>query len=331
MHVGLIGAGRIGVYHGSILKGTPGVTSITVADADHDRATRLATDIGIDAATDLDRLIDASDAVVIAAATDAHADLIIRATKAGKPTFCEKPISLDLESTRTVVRHVVETGVTVQMGFQRRFDPGYQAARELVETGRLGTLYVVRMVGHDPAPPHDDYIPASGGLFRDFSVHDFDALRFVTGHEVVEVYADGAVLGFPVFAKYDDIDTGVAILKLDSGALCLLSTTRHDPHGYDIRMELFGSGDSAVVGWDDRSPLRSLEPGGPALPADPYPNFQQRFRIAYQRELAAFVEVARGERPNPCTVEDAMAAMVVAVACDRSRAERRPVRLEEVA
>ena len=269
--------------------------------------------------------------MVIAAATDAHADLIIRATKAGKPTFCEKPISLDLESTRTVVRHVVETGVTVQIGFQRRFDPGYQAARELVETGRLGTLYVVRMVGHDPAPPHDDYIPASGGLFRDFSVHDFDALRFVTGREVVEVYADGAVLGFPVFAKYDDIDTGVAILKLDSGALCLLSTTRHDPHGYDIRMELFGSGDSAVVGWDDRLPLRSLEPGGPALPADPYPNFQQRFRTAYQRELAAFVEVARGDRPNPCTVEDAMAAMVVAVACDRSRAEHRPVRLEDVA
>jgi myo-inositol 2-dehydrogenase / D-chiro-inositol 1-dehydrogenase len=331
MHVGLIGAGRIGVHHAARLKDTAGVTAVTVADTDHDRATRLAADLGVEAAGDIDRLIDACDAVVIAAATDAHADLIIRATKAGKPTFCEKPISLDLESTRTVVRHVTETGMTVQMGFQRRFDPGYQAARDLVATGGLGTIYVVRMVGHDPAPPHDDYIPASGGLFRDFSVHDFDALRFVTGREVVEVYADGAVLGFPVFARYEDIDTGVAMLKLDSGTLCLLSTTRHDPHGYDIRMELFGSGDSAVVGWDDRTPLRSLEPDGPGLPPDPYANFQERFRVAYERELAAFVEVARGDRPNPCTVEDAMAAMVVAVACDRSRAEHRPVRLEEVA
>ena len=111
----------------------------------------------------------------------------------------------------------------------------------------------------------------------------------------------------------------------------MLSTTRHDPLGYDIRMELFGSGDSAVVGWDDRLPLRSLEPGGPGPPVDPYPNFQERFRTAYRRELAAFVEVARGDRPNPCTVEDAMAAMVIAVACDNSRAEHRPVRLEDVA
>ncbi len=331
MHIGLIGAGRIGVHHGATLHETPGVTQVTVADADHARATRLATEIGIGSVADIDELIDRADAIVIAAATDAHADLIIRSTKAGKPTFCEKPISLDLESTRAVVRHVGETGVTVQMGFQRRFDPGYRAARELVETGGLGTIYVVRMVGHDPAPPHEEYIPASGGLFRDFSVHDFDALRFVTGQEVVEVYADGAVLGFPVFARYGDIDTGVAVLKLDSGGLCLLSTTRHDPHGYDIRMELFGSDDSAVVGWDDRMPLRSLEPGGPDLPAAPYANFQERFRTAYRRELAAFVEVARGDRPNPCTVDDAMAAMVIAVACDQSRAERRPVRIEEVA
>jgi myo-inositol 2-dehydrogenase/D-chiro-inositol 1-dehydrogenase len=186
------------------------------------------------------------------------------------------------------------------------------------------------MVGHDPAPPHEAYIPTSGGLFRDFGVHDFDALRFVTGQEVVEVYADGGVLGFPVFEKYGDIDTGVAVLTLESGARGLLSTTRHNPHGYDIRMELFGSGDSAVVGWDERTPLRSLEPGGPDLPADPYPNFQERFRSAYEAELQAFVEVAAGTRPNPCTVEDAMEALRVAVACDLSRTEHRPVRIDEV-
>jgi len=331
VHLALIGTGRIGRYHADLLRRTPGVTRITVADADADRAAQVAAELGIEAAPTVDAAIAASEAVVIAAATDAHAELIISATTADKPTFCEKPISLDLESTRKVVDHVDATGATVHMGFQRRFDPGYQAARHLVVSGGLGTIYVIRMVGHDPEPPHKAYIRVSGGLFRDFGVHDFDAIRYVTGDEVVEVYADGAVLGFPVFAGYGDIDTGVAILTMGSGAKGLLSSTRHDPHGYDIRMELFGSGDSAVVGWDHRTPLRSLEPGGPGLPADPYPNFQARFRTAYERELAAFVEVAAGERPSPCTVYDAMQALRVAIACDRSRAEHRPVMLEEVA
>lgn len=329
MHIGVIGVGRIGGLHAKILESAAGVEQVSIADLDAGTAATVAADLGLEA-VDVDSLIDTVDAVVITAATSAHADLIRRATNAGKPTFCEKPVSLDLESTADIVDHVRTLGATVQMGFQRRFDPGYVAAHELVASGQLGTIYIVRMVGHDPAPPHEGYIPTSGGLFRDFGVHDFDALRFVTGQEVVEVYADGGVLGFPVFEKYGDIDTGVAVLTLESGARGLLSTTRHDPHGYDIRMELFGSGDSAVVGWDDRTPLRSLEPGGPGLPVDPYRNFQERFRHAYEAELRAFVEVAQGMRPNPCTVEDAMEALRVAVACDRSRADHRPVRLDEI-
>lgn len=330
MHVAVIGAGRIGVLHAGILSAVPGVDRVTVSDIDEERMTALAAEHGFDTSPDIESAIEGADAVVITAATSAHAELITLSTDAGKPTFCEKPISLDLESTSAVVDHVRSTGVVVQMGFQRRFDPGYLAARDLVASGGLGTLYVVRMAGHDPSPPHEAYIPASGGLFRDFSVHDFDALRFVTAAEIVEVYADGAVLGFPVFEKYGDIDTGVAILTLSSGARGILSVTRHDPLGYDIRMELFGSKDSAVVGWDARMPLRSLEPGGASAPADAYPNFQERFRTAYERELTAFVEVARGERDNPCTVEDACEALRVAVACDLSRKERRPVKVAEL-
>jgi myo-inositol 2-dehydrogenase/D-chiro-inositol 1-dehydrogenase len=271
------------------------------------------------------------DAVVIAAASSAHADLIHASADAGLPTFCEKPITIDLASTAAVVEHVRATGIQLQMGFQRRFDAGFSAARDLVTDGSLGTLYVVRMAGHDPAPPHEDYIPASGGIFRDFSVHDFDALRFVTGQETVEVYADGAVLNFPQFARYGDVDTGVVALRLSEGSFGILSVTRHDPLGYDIRMELLGSGDSVSVGWDDRLPLRSVEPGASPAPADAYANFQQRFAEAYRAEMHAFVDVAAGRRTSPCTAEDALEAMRVAVACDRSREEHRPVRLEEVA
>jgi myo-inositol 2-dehydrogenase/D-chiro-inositol 1-dehydrogenase len=216
------------------------------------------------------------------------------------------------------------------MGFQRRFDSGYVAASELARAGRLGTIYVVRMAGHDPAPPPPVYIAASGGLFRDFSVHDFDALRFVTGQEVASVYAEGGVLGFPVFSEYGDVDTAAVLLRLSGGTFGVMSVTRHDPLGYDIRMELIGSEDSVAVGVDARTPLRSLEPGVPP-PSDPYPDFQNRFQEAYRAEMAAFIEVAAGRRESPCTARDALESLRIAVACDRSRAEGRPVSLEEVA
>ncbi len=330
MRVGLIGTGRIGTLHASILASLPAVDSVTVTDLDPDRAKRVAEAEGYGFAGGVEELLTMVEAVVITAATSAHAALIAQSVRAGRPTFCEKPIALDLESTRKVVTEVERSGIAVQMGFQRRFDPGYTRAQQMVAGGELGHLYVVRMAGHDPEPPHEDYIPVSGGLFRDFSVHDFDALRFVTGQEVVEVYADGSVIGFPVFERYGDIDTGVMTLRLQSGALGILSVTRHDPLGYDIRMELFGSRDSVVVGWDDHTPLRSLEPEVPAPPGPAYSRFQERFRLAYERELAAFIEVARGERPNPCTPADALEALAVAVAADRSRAEHRPVTVAEV-
>ncbi len=329
MKVGIIGTGRIGRLHASLLTGL--VDEVVLTDLDAKRAAEVAAELGLQIAPGVDALFTDVDAVVITAATSAHAELITAGVDAGVPVFCEKPIALDLDVTRRVVDHVRAKEGRVQIGFQRRFDPGFRAARDLIASGRLGTLYIVRMAGHDPDPPHDEYIPVSGGMFRDFSVHDFDALRFVTGQEIVEVYAAGSVLSFPQFARYGDIDTGAALLTLESGAMGILSCTRRHPLGYDIRMELFGSDDSGVVGWDDRTPLRSLEPGGPAVPADPYPNFQDRFRNAYQAELAEFMEFARSGGPSPCTVEDAEISLRVAVACDVSRSEHRPVRVEEVA
>ncbi|MGH8947010.1 MAG: Gfo/Idh/MocA family protein, partial [Acidimicrobiia bacterium] len=307
------------------------VEEVWLADVDRDRVRSVAEQFDVRPAEDTSEILATCDALVITAATSAHADLIIEGVDAGLPTFCEKPIALDLPMTRKVVDHVEANDGRVQVGFQRRFDRGFVEARRLIASGELGTLFVIRMAGHDPDPPHEEYIPESGGMFRDFSIHDFDALHFVTGDEVVEVYATGSVRAYPIFEKYGDIDTGTAILTLRSGAQGILSCTRRHPFGYDIRMELFGSDDSGVVGWDDRTPLRSLEPDGPRLPDNPYQNFQDRFRPAYAAELAAFVEYTAGRRENPCTVHDAEQALRVAVACDLSRVEHRPVRLEEVA
>src|SRR2546423_665852 len=268
MRIALIGAGRIGTLHARLLSSTDGVDELTVADAVPDRAATVARDVGAKAATSIDAALDSADAVVIAAATDAHAPLIRAAIARGLATFCEKPLSLDLRDTIGLCGEIERSGVPFQLGFQRRFDAGYREARRLVETGELGTLYIVQMAGHDPAPPHDAYIPVSGGLFRDFSIHDFDVLRWLTGSDVDEVYADGGVRGFEVFAKYGDIDTAVATFRLASGAFAVLTIARHDPLGYDIRTELFGSKDSVSVGLGPRTPIRSVEPGVPGPGGD---------------------------------------------------------------
>jgi myo-inositol 2-dehydrogenase/D-chiro-inositol 1-dehydrogenase len=230
-----------------------------------------------------------------------------------------------------VLAEVGRAGILVQVGFQRRFDAGYRAAHDAVAAGALGNLLVFRAATHDPSPPAEEYIAASGGIFRDLNIHDFDAVRFVTGQEIVEVYADGAVRETAWFERYGDVDTAVAVLRLSSGTLGILSGTRHDPLGYDVRLEVFGTADSVAVGVDDRSPIHSVEPGAPPPSGVGYRNFLERFESAYRAELAAFVEVVRDGGQSPCTLAEARAALLVALAADRSRAERRPVSIEEVA
>jgi myo-inositol 2-dehydrogenase/D-chiro-inositol 1-dehydrogenase len=256
--------------------------------------------------------------------------MVSLAARSGLPAFCEKPVSLDLATLDDLVAEVERAGTLVQVGFQRRFDAGYRAAHDAVAGGALGKLLVLRAATHDPKPPPQEYIAGSGGIFRDLHIHDFDAIRFVTGQEVAEVYADGAVREAAWFERYGDVDTAVAVLRLSGGTLAVLTGTRHDPLGYDVRLELFGTGDSIAVGLDARSPLRSVEPGAPAPPGPGYANFLERFEPAYKDELTAFVSTVRAGGPSQCSLAEARAALVVALAADRSRAERRPISIEEV-
>jgi myo-inositol 2-dehydrogenase/D-chiro-inositol 1-dehydrogenase len=329
--IALLGAGRIGRMHADLLSATPGVDELLVADALPDRAAEVAAAVGAQVAPSTEAAIEVADAVVIAAATDAHGDLILRSIAAGRPTFCEKPLADDLASTLRVAERVEESGIAFQLGFQRRFDEAFTEAKRRLDSGELGTLYVVRLAGHDPAPPHESYIPSSGGLFRDFSIHDFDAIRWLTGQEVGEVWAIGSVRGFPVFAKYGDVDTAVATLQLADGTPVTLDVARHDPLGYDIRTELFGSRDSIAVGLGPRTPIRSVEPGVEASTEPAWPNFVDRFRAAYAAELAAFMDVAAGRRPSPCTARDGVEALRIAEAATLSLKEHRPVAVAEIA
>ncbi|MFD7898446.1 Gfo/Idh/MocA family oxidoreductase [Streptomyces sp. NPDC059568] len=331
MRIGLIGTGRIGTFHADVLSRHREVGSLVVADIDSTRVAEVADRTGSTAAPSVDEVFTwGVDAVVIASATSSHADLISRAARAGLPAFCEKPIALDLAGTLGALREVESAGTVLQLGFMRRFDAGYASARELVRSGRLGRLHTVRAITSDPAPPPAAYLPLSGGLYRDCLVHDFDILRWVTGREVVEVYATGSDAGPGMFREAGDIDTAAAVLTLDDGTLATATATRCNGAGYDVRMELAGELDQFAVGLDDRTPITSTEPKGPPPCDNPWPGFLERFAPAYEAELDAFLQVVNGELDNPCDGREALHALRIAEACELSRREHRPVALTEI-
>ncbi|MFJ9380311.1 Gfo/Idh/MocA family oxidoreductase [Streptomyces sp. NPDC101455] len=332
MRIGVIGTGRIGTIHARTLSRHREVGSLILTDVDPARAQELANRLGETAAPSTEEIFKwGVDAVVITTATSAHAELIGRAARSGLPVFCEKPIALDLPGSLQAIAEVETAGTVLQMGFQRRFDAGYTGAREAVRSGRLGRLHTVRAMTSDQTPPPAAYLPISGGLYRDTLIHDFDMLRWVTGHEVVDVYATGSDAGPAMFREARDIDTAAAVLTLDDGTLATTTAARLNGAGYDVRMELAGELDQVVVGLDDRTPIASTEPTGPPAATKPWTGFLERFGPAYEAELIAFVEVVVGQRTNPCDGREALQALRIAEACEVSRREHRPVRLAEIA
>lgn len=329
MRVGQFGAGRIGVLHASNLVRHERITDLLIFDPITSRAEQLAADVNARAVSSQEEILEEADAIVIASSTDAHADDLVAVAAAAKPAFCEKPIAGSLAATDRAIAAVEAAGIPVLMGFNRRFDAGFRAARQAVEDGTLGTLMLVVGHHHDHRPPPEEYLPVSGGQFKDQLIHDFDLLRFVTGEEVVTVNASGSSIGVPVTAKYDDTAVAAVTLELESGALAMMCGVRTDPVGYDVRMELFGTADSIAVGVDERTPLRSVEAGQP-VPKDPYREWLPRFGPSFQAEIDAFVEMAAGEADSPCTVADARAALVIAKACRLALDRDGPVDVKEV-
>ena len=327
MRIGLLGAGRIGSLHAQTLIGKERVDSVAVYDPISSRAGELADDAGLDVADSVSDLLASVDAAVIASSTDSHAEHLEMAAAAGVPAFCEKPISTDLASTDRAIEAVESAGIPVMMGFNRRFDPGYRAARDAVADGSLGTLMLITGHHHDHRPPPEEYVPLSGGQFKDQLIHDFDLLRFVSGEEPVAVHAAGSPVGVEMVARYGDTAVSVVTLWLASGAIATLCGVRMDPIGYDVRMEVFGTLDSIAVGLDPHMPLRSAEPGVEP-PRDPYTEWLQRFGASYGAEMDAFLDMVEGKAESPCTVHDARAAVVIAEACRRSLDAGGPVELE---
>jgi myo-inositol 2-dehydrogenase / D-chiro-inositol 1-dehydrogenase len=331
MRIGILGLGRIGAFHAETLSGLDVVESLVLTDPFADAAKSAAERFGGEVVDSPQALLAAGvDGIVVAAATDAHPGLILAGVEAGIPVFCEKPVAKTMAEGVRVLKAIEGTDVPIQIGYNRRFDTGFVAARAAVQSGELGKLHTVRSTTLDPAPPPAAYIAASGGIFRDCSVHDFDIIRWVTGREVVEVYAVGGNRGADYIKEAGDADTTGAILTLDDGTIAVVSNSRHNARGYDVRMEIHGFTDSIAVGLEDKLPLRSVEPGVTFPAGTPHDFFMDRFTEAYRAELTAFTEVVAGSRPSPCTVADALEAGWIADACTLSLQQHRPVTIAGV-
>jgi myo-inositol 2-dehydrogenase/D-chiro-inositol 1-dehydrogenase len=331
MRIGLLGLGRIGAFHAETLASLPAVEELVLSDPVPELAEQAAGRFGARIAASPEAVLASGvDGVVIAAPTRLHAELTELCVAAGLPTFCEKPLAHDCREAVRLARRVGGTHVQVQIGYPRRFDPAFAAARAAVAGGDLGTVHTVRSTTLDPAPPPRAYLAASGGIFRDCAVHDYDAVRWVTGQEVIEVYAVGTNQDAEWFGELDDVHTASAVLTLDGGALAVVSNTRYNARGHDVRLEVHGSRDSLAAGLGPRLPLRSAEPGVSFPDGKPFTFFMDRLAEAFRTELTAFTEVVAGRRASPCTVLDAVETGWVAEACTLSLREHRPVQIEEV-
>ncbi len=329
--IGVIGLGRIGAFHTETLAGLDGIDGLVITDERPDVTAAVAAKHGATAVGSVEELLASGiDGVVVAAATPAHAELTLAAVERGIPTFCEKPIASTAAESARVAETITRTGIPVQVGYQRRFDAAFAAAKAAVDNGSLGIVHTVRSTTMDPTPPPLDYIKGSGGIFRDCAVHDFDVVRWITGQHAVEVYATGSVQGDPLFAEYGDVDTAAVVVRFDGGALGVISNARYNARGYDCRLEIHGFDDSVAAGWDQGAPLRNVDPDN-EFPTGPAHNFfMDRFTEAFRTELAGFVDVANGGPVRGATVADAVEVAWLAEAATESLRRGTPVRIEEV-
>jgi myo-inositol 2-dehydrogenase/D-chiro-inositol 1-dehydrogenase len=333
--LGLVGVGRIGVMHAnniSALNGTMAQDGVKVrlklTDVAEEHARAVAGSVGADFLGSVEELIASGvDGLVIATGTATHPELIRAGVDAGIPVFCEKPVGVNVPESLLVLDYIREKNGVVQIGHQRRFDAGYLEAKRAYEAGELGWIHSLRAVTCDMTPPPVQFLATSGGLFRDCSVHDFDILRWLTGKEIVEVYAKGSNNGDPAIGEVGDVDTALAVVTFDDGTVGTVSASRYNGAGHDVRLELQGSNGSVLVGMDEHMAMRSAEPGVAFPTGAPHLTFAERFDQAYRSEMAAFVELVRGQRKNPCTPEDAVAASKVADAAQESLETGAPVRV----
>ena len=330
LSIGLLGAGRIGRVHAAAIHSTPNAELVAVADALAEPATEVANQYEAEVRS-IDSIVgdDSIDAIFITTPTDMHADLIEQAARADKAIFCEKPIDLNVERVRQCLAVVADTGASLMVGFNRRFDPHFKAVREQIDAGAIGDVEMVAVTSRDPGPPPLSYMERSGGLFKDMTIHDFDMARFLLGEEPVTVSATGSVLVDPKIASVPDIDSAAVTLTTASGRIAQIANSRRATYGYDQRVEVLGSKGMVRAENIHENTIEVAVADGFARP--PLMNFfLERYMPAYEAEVGAFVSAVRGgQTPSP-SGEAGLQALILAEAAARSLAERRVVDVSEI-
>ena len=333
LNVGVIGLGRLGrVYAADLAQRVPKARLAAVADRQADLAESFARDHGVPKwyQTHEDLLDDkAIDAVAVITSTSTHREVVIDAARRGKAIFCEKPIALSLAEAGQMLQTVAATGVFFQMGFQRRFDSGYVAAKEKIEAGAIGTPVLLISTSRDPYPPPVEFCDpkVSGGLIADMGIHDFDVARMFMG-EVRSVYAVGGALAYPELKAVGDIDNAIINLVFENGTLGVVELSRNAVFGYDIRAEIWGTKGSVQIGYFRQTPILVMT--GQGITHDVVPHFMQRFERAYLAQIQDFVDnVLEGRAPR-VTGADAVAALRISLAATKSYQENRPVQVSEI-
>ncbi len=334
LRVGLIGAGRIGRVHATnITYRIPEAEVVAVSDIFPETAEKLAAELNIPVAyADHRPLLDdpSVDAVLICSSTDTHAPLIEETAEAGKHIFCEKPIALDLAAIDRALATVARSGVKLQIGFNRRFDPNFKRVHDLVAAGRIGVPHLLRITSRDPEPPPIGYVKVSGGIFLDMTIHDFDMARYLIGSEVEEIYAVGAVRVDPAIGEAGDVDTAIVTLRFANGVLGTIDNSRKAVYGYDQRVEVFGS--KGMVAVSNNTPDTAVISDAEGVHGPlPLFFFMERYTASYIAEIKAFVTCVRQDTPPPVTGHDGRVPVIMGYAAKKSLTEGRPVKLSEIA
>jgi myo-inositol 2-dehydrogenase/D-chiro-inositol 1-dehydrogenase len=327
MDVALFGAGRIGKIHAGNVAKQPGVRLRYVIDVDGEAAAALAAQHGAQVVDAGQALADqAVGAVVIGSSTDTHADLIVRAADAGKAIFCEKPVDLEVARARTCAAAVQRAGVTCLIGFQRRYDPTFAAAKARLVAGEVGEPEMLVVTSRDPGAPPVEYLKRSGGIFRDMLIHDFDIFRWILDDEAVSVYATGSVLTDPAVGTVGDVDSTAVTLRTKRGRLGVINTSRRAAYGYDQRFEVLGSKGMLQAG--NHKPTQVTAATAQNVSEDkPEHFFLERYRIAYANEMAHFFDALAHGKPVRTSIADGVKALELADAATLSWRERRIVEL----
>ncbi|MDR9782259.1 inositol 2-dehydrogenase [Rhizobium redzepovicii] len=333
LKIAVLGCGRIGRMHAENIAAHPRATLAGVFDVHRSAADDVGSKHGVAVFDSAERLFSSSavDAVLIATSTPTHADFIEKAVAAGKPILCEKPIDLSLKRVQQCAEAIGTTRVPIMLGFVRRFDPGHRAARDAIRAGDIGDLHQVVITSRDPGMPPVAYTEASGGIFRDMTIHDFDMARFMLGEEVIEVSAVGSRLVDPVLMqRLDDYDTVTVVLKTTSGKQCIINNSRQAVYGYDQRVEALGT-KGMVVSENRRPNMTTLHCADFTGKGAPLLNFFiDRYAEAFMAEISAFVDAIGAGKAAEVGFEDGRQALILAEAAIKSAAEGRAIKTSEI-